>query len=644
MDTKRASREHRREFRVAKTAWLLLVAGGVAIAAAAGERFRDLGDGTVQDRETGLVWLREVEQLGTLSWEEAVKACQHLAAAGVEGLRDRSKPGTWRLPTAHELLTLTRYGLTGGAFSTNTPFAQLNERQRRSYFWSSTETGYITNAAFRVDIRGSGKLFMGGKEQLGFAWPVKGSSKRLAQHEGRRPDLSDSFASLTKGEQERAEFNDLYDVAGLRLKREFVALKSAAFLEPPPGFPQYRLGDYVIARQAPEVKLQVLPEMVPEYFPEGEAYQAGWANWAAITRSDDGRLIMAAGDHRGKGAQINIYAYTPGGRRSGGRLERVLDLTAALGWHGGMYTDGKVHGHLDVLPDGTLWGATHHGPYPQESWYDVGYRGSWFFNFNLNTAEFENLGVPIIGQSLPNCRLDRERGIFFANGDLTPNILVYDTKARRTLLAGAPPNGWKWGSRGVMLDEATGHFWGIETSEKPYRFISYDPARNRFKRHDDEVPLYEGAKEQTLHGAWATGPDSEGRYYTDFGGVFTRFRPDWERGMQMERLGVTGRSESFPVLQMALSPDKRFVYWTPRADDTMALMQYEIATGRIKIIGFLSAAIRQQFGLFIGNGVWGLNITADGGTVAILENGGFGQPFWGHPVLLLVEVPAGERR
>lgn len=606
-------------------------------------RFRDLGDGTVADRETGLVWLRQADALGTNTWEGAIEACAGLKAGGTEELQGRSRAGTWRLPAAHEILTLTDRGLIGSPISTNHPFSGLKTQRQATFFWTSSEGYYDTGTAFRVEVKGNGGVAISGKREFGRVWPVKGAARRLAQHEGKAPDLVSSFAKLTSQEKERAEINALYDVAGLRLRREFVRLRTSAFLEPPAGFPAYPLGEYRVARRRPELFIQVLPDMAPQYFPEGEAYQAGWANWAAVTRSDDNRLVMAAGDHRGKGSQINIYRFTPGGRPAPGRLERVVDLTAALGWHGGMYTDGKIHGHMGIMPDGTAWGATHHGPYPTDAWREAGYRGSWFFNFNIDTGACENMGVPLEGQSLPNSRLDTQRGIFFANGELTTSVFCYDTAARRVLYADAPPNGWKWGSRATFLDEATGCFWGIETSEKPYRFISYDPARNLFKRHDDEVPVYPGAKQQSLHGAWAAGPDSQGRYYTDFGGVFTRCRPDWDKGPQLEVLGVTGRQESFPVLQMAMSPDQRFVYWTPRADDTMAIMQYEIATGRLKIIGFLKAAVREKYGLLVGNGVWGMNITGDGASLVILENGGFGRPFWGHPVLLVVSVPKSER-
>jgi len=631
--------------------WLLLgVLGGAlllqeaagAAASAADARFRDMGNGTVTDLETGLVWLRQADALGTNTWEEAVAACARLAAGGVDGLADRSTAGDWRLPTAHEFLTLTKAGLIGGSLSTNHPFAGLPTPRQKRGFWSQTEGFHDASQAFQVHLRGAGGAEPAAKQCYNLAWPVKGRCKRLPRHEGRVPDLSATFARLTASEKQRAEINSLYDVTGLRLKREFVTVETKAFLKRPAGFPDYPLGDFTVARKASELSIQILPDMEPQYFPEGEAYQAGWANWAAVTRSSDNRFVMGAGDHRGKGSQINLYVFKPGEGRPG-RLERVVNLTQILGWTTNTYSDGKLHGHMDVMPDGTVWGATHHGPYPNDEWYAAGYRGSWLFSFNIDTGASANWGVPLIGQSLPNHRLDTRRGIFFANGQLATTVLCYDINTHRVRYAGSPPNGWRWGDRATFLDPDTGYFWSAEISERPYRFISYDPELNRFKRHDVELPVYPGQKEQKAHGAWAAGPDREGRFYTDYGGVFVRFLPDWEKGPQIEVLGVTGRPEAFPVLQMAMSPDRRFVYWVPRESGTMIVNQYEIATGKLKILGFFEAPVKEQYGLSFGDGVWGMNISDDGSFLVILDNGGFGKRFWGHPVLFVLAIPRSER-
>ncbi|NLF22577.1 MAG: DUF1566 domain-containing protein, partial [Lentisphaerae bacterium] len=224
----------KRNRRLARGVLLLLLGAGVLLPAhgadrpAGAARFRDGGDGTVTDLGTGLVWLRQADALGTNAWEAAVGACLRLAAGGVEGLADRSKPGEWRLPTAHELLTLTDAGLLGGSLGTNAPFTGLPNRRQKRFFWTQTAGFHDASQAFQVHLQGAGGVEPAGKERLGLVWPVKGNCKRLTRHEGRVPDLTATFARLTASEKRRAEINALYDVAGLRLKREFVTLRTKA--------------------------------------------------------------------------------------------------------------------------------------------------------------------------------------------------------------------------------------------------------------------------------------------------------------------------------------------------------------------------------------------------------------------------------
>ena len=77
-----------------------------------GARYKDNGDGTVTDRTSGLIWLKNARCLdvcggatpdsyGRLSWIDAAKWVAGLRS-GLCGLTDGSKAGAWRLPTAAE--------------------------------------------------------------------------------------------------------------------------------------------------------------------------------------------------------------------------------------------------------------------------------------------------------------------------------------------------------------------------------------------------------------------------------------------------------------------------------------------------------------------------------------------------------------
>jgi hypothetical protein len=68
-------------------------------------RFCSLGDGTVRDNTTGLVWLRNPGCFVPQRWQDAVNGVAAISS-GHCGLTDGSLPGSWRLPTVEELRSL----------------------------------------------------------------------------------------------------------------------------------------------------------------------------------------------------------------------------------------------------------------------------------------------------------------------------------------------------------------------------------------------------------------------------------------------------------------------------------------------------------------------------------------------------------
>lgn len=614
------------------------------------ERFAVPGDGTVSDRLTGLIWLRQPSALGKLSWDEAAERCNKLEASGVEELSDGSRPGDWRLPTAHELLTLTDLGVSGAALTNDHPFEALPGRNVRSTppFWTSTHAQYTPQHAWTVKP-GPGSHSRAGvadAKELHHVWPVRGKQRHSPGY-AQQPNLKSTWDQLTDREKKRAENNALWDFQGLRSKRDFVSLTTDEFLNVPPELTEWYPSDrYTVAREAPSVRLRILPNLNPEYFPEGEAYSAGWANWAKITRGPDNRFFMAASDHRSRGAGINLYEY----HATKNRLKRVLDVRKALGWTADQYTDGKIHGYMGLMPDGNLWAGTHRGPEPTDAWYEEGYRGSWLLSYNIKTGKSKNWGVPLVGNSLPYFSVDVPRGIFFGSGE-NDTLLCWDINNQRTRFAGYPPNGWNWYQVSVQLhDIKTGIFWGMEMSEKPYRFISYDPEFNRFERHDLEIPSNPVTGEQGMFRHNTQRPDANGWYYCfsgGKGGTFFRFRPDGPEGPETESLGVTSGDHGAPVHQIELGPAGRYVYYVPRRRDAMIVMQYDTETGIHKALAFLSEPFFRTYGYSMGNGIYGMNISEDGSFLVILENGAFagrGSSFGGHPALLVVSIPESERQ
>jgi len=150
----------------------------------AGKRFRDMGDGTVTDRETGLVWLRQVDALGTNAWAEATATCGRLAAETVEGLSDGSTAGDWRLPNIRELQSLIAYQFynptlsddTGtGHWTTGAGSSFINANifnSLTSWCWSSSSHPINTSQAWVVNFYDA-QVSYGPKVGLYYVWPVR---------------------------------------------------------------------------------------------------------------------------------------------------------------------------------------------------------------------------------------------------------------------------------------------------------------------------------------------------------------------------------------------------------------------------------------------------------------------------------------
>jgi hypothetical protein len=153
-------------------------------------RFIDNRDGTVTDRLTGLIWLKNancldetvagatmMNQLGLMKWTEALAWTGGLGA-GSCGLADGSTPGDWRLPNRKELMSLIDRSRANPALPAGHPFEHV-----QSYgYWSSSSLQtydgkpysemawfvYGEDGVVIVNV-GAGSRLVG----LGYVWPVR---------------------------------------------------------------------------------------------------------------------------------------------------------------------------------------------------------------------------------------------------------------------------------------------------------------------------------------------------------------------------------------------------------------------------------------------------------------------------------------
>jgi len=128
----------------------------------ASERFElVLDDAAVLDKETGLVWAKNANILGGLTWLQAVDWCRGLSVADRKG---------WRLPTVEEFASLLDMSQEGSPkLPTDHPFTNVQS----SYYWSSTTYEGDNTRAYFVHLP-TGNVSNDPKTYESYAWPVRG--------------------------------------------------------------------------------------------------------------------------------------------------------------------------------------------------------------------------------------------------------------------------------------------------------------------------------------------------------------------------------------------------------------------------------------------------------------------------------------
>jgi hypothetical protein len=130
-------------------------------------RFTDNSNGTVTDKLTGLIWLKNANYFIARTWTQALGDCNGLAD-GTAGLHDGSQKGEWRLPNVRELQSLIDYGRSFPALPEGHPFSWDPAR-----YWSSTTSATSTTNAWTVEFSGGDADISSKSDNCG-VWPVRG--------------------------------------------------------------------------------------------------------------------------------------------------------------------------------------------------------------------------------------------------------------------------------------------------------------------------------------------------------------------------------------------------------------------------------------------------------------------------------------
>lgn len=156
-------------------------------------RFTDKGDGTVLDKNTGLIWLKDAN-VSTLPqpYEGAKAYLQEMNS----GRKPNFSYSDWRLPTINELETLADKSSYYPALPIGHPFANVQNH----FYWSSSKGKDVLDYVWIVDLA-SGEMTMDYVSYCSykFLWPVRSSWM---------PTSSKASAVMTAGMNDFGQLGD----------------------------------------------------------------------------------------------------------------------------------------------------------------------------------------------------------------------------------------------------------------------------------------------------------------------------------------------------------------------------------------------------------------------------------------------------
>jgi quinol monooxygenase YgiN len=134
-------------------------------------RFHDNHDGTVTDRLTGLIWLKDADRFGEVTWAEALQKANELAGGGV-GLNDGSRERDWRLPNIVELRSLIDYSSRESILAHGHPFTDVQQ----AIYWTSSTLVSSPELAWMSTLAIGPSVF-DLKVNTARMWPVRGGER-----------------------------------------------------------------------------------------------------------------------------------------------------------------------------------------------------------------------------------------------------------------------------------------------------------------------------------------------------------------------------------------------------------------------------------------------------------------------------------
>lgn len=389
-----------------------------------------------------------------------------------------------------------------------------------------------------------------------------------------------------------------------------VTVKTDLFLEAPATVQTQRkeagAADFVVAAKAPSIDFAYHGNLGPD-----AAKRRLWSCWGDICVASDGKVYCALGDHgddAGGDARCFLYVWDPVKKT----LEQIVDMNKVVPPKPGQPAWSKVHAKIDEGPDGKIYFCC--------TLNDGNRAGKLTWNDNLPGGQLyqydPKTGQTTVFASLPPHRctatsiLDRERNIWWCNLESGPNGLWgLDLKTKKVVFQA--PEGSMHFNRNFILARDGSIYFNSENA-----IWKYDPKANQIVATKSAFTGTPGIRSST--------PESKaGHIYgtTQGSGQLFRYTPAKD---DLTMLGPSWMKGDY-VTVCVLSPDEKFVYYLPGAHGKATqtgtpVIQYEIATGKRKVLAFLAKGFEQEID-YVPAGTYGVKLSGDGSTLYVNFNG-----------------------
>lgn len=380
------------------------------------------------------------------------------------------------------------------------------------------------------------------------------------------------------------------------------------------------------------------------YYPGQNYPGAPWSNWGDGS-VHNGKYYSGVGDHKAVGRKSGdgehgtgtgfVTEYDPKTKT----LRNLIDLAEFLNLPQGHYTPSKVHSRVDMGSDGRLYFGTHRGS-PAAACDANHYQGDWIFATDPVTGKSEIIVQgPIAKHSTPNSVLDPERMIFYGGTAAGPDadeqsivFYAYDVKNRKLLYS--CPNG---PARYMILARSTGKLYYVPGNGEG-ELHCYDPKLNTAPTPTGITMSVRAATEETQDGIVYAAGQGQGQKDATIYAFDTKAE-------KVKPIGTAAVGTAAYVASIDVDPTGRFLYYAPGAHGSgeACLVQFEIATGKKKVIAFLGPFYQEKYG-FTPKGTYSTAVSEDGGTVFITWNVSRGTRAWDCTGLTAIQIPASERK